>query len=100
MEETITQMERNLDHSKKLHVDLDLIEQDIELIFKQSNQLSINEIQIQLEQSLNHCRTLSLPNCQIHYFLDKIDQLNRRLNTYLISSTNPSQVDKPIIEIN
>ena len=69
-------------------MDLDLIEQDIELIFEQCHHLSIEQIQIKLEQSLNHCRTLSLPNCQIRYFLDKIDQLNGHLNTYLTSSVN------------
>lgn len=83
LEQTIDQMEKNLNHWKELQIDLNSIEQDLELIIcensfisKQSDHLSMNEIQLRLEDISNHCQTLSLSHPQTHVFLEKINRIN------------------------
>ena len=86
LEQTIDQMEKNLNHWKELQIDLNSIEQDLELIICEnslkSNHFSINEIQIRLEDISNHCQSLSLSNPQTHVFLEKINQINQRINNH------------------
>jgi hypothetical protein len=47
----------------------------------------INEIQIKLQQILNHCQTLALPYQQTQVVLERINQLNGRINIHLTSSS-------------
>ena len=129
-ERAIEQIEHDLDKSKKLKIDLDLLECDLRDIeqkvcfhpfisiysfslslvqSKQSDHLStIHNIQIKLEEIFNHCQTFSSPNPQTQIVLEKIDQLNLRINIHLTSSftitngfnhTTQQQVDQSIIHM-
>ncbi|CAF4657430.1 unnamed protein product, partial [Rotaria sp. Silwood1] len=88
-------IENDLKKYKKLIIDLDLIERDItniEIKSKKFDTLStmnhMNEIQIKLDQILNHCQTLLLSNEQTQNLLERIHQLNLRVNIHLtLSST-------------
>lgn len=107
LEQTIDQIESRLKKSKKLQIDLDLIEQDMTIIEQKVSEnfdhLStinhINEIQVKLEKILNYCQTLSLPNLQTQFTLEKINQLNLRISSHLngFHHRSRSQVNQPEI---
>ncbi|CAF4026405.1 unnamed protein product, partial [Adineta steineri] len=93
LEITINDMENILKKYDKLKLDLDIIEHDITNIEIKSKQTddyltknSISELQIKLDQISNHCQTLSLPNEQTRIVLERINQLNLRININSVSS--------------
>ncbi|CAF3082851.1 unnamed protein product [Rotaria sp. Silwood2] len=103
LEINLHQIENDLKKYKKLIIDLDLIERDItniEIKSKQFDTLSImnhmNEIQIKLDQILNHCQTLLLSNEQTQDLLERIHQLNLRVNIHLTLSSTITNDFRPI----
>ncbi|CAF1221360.1 unnamed protein product [Rotaria sordida] len=95
LEINLHRIENDLKKYKRLIIDLDLIERDITNIEIKSKQFDthtkinhMNDIQIKLDQILNHCQTLLLSNEQTQNLLERIHQLNLRVNIHLtLSST-------------